>query len=140
MDARPADLGLERRRSALRDDPPVVDDPDAVGEHVGLLEVLRREEDGDALVAGEPRDLLPECGAALDVETRRRLVEKDDARPVHERERQVEPALHPARVPAHLAIGGFGEADALEQLLGASGARPAGFPAASPAGAGDHGR
>ena len=38
---------------------PVVDDPDAVGEHVRLLEVLRGEEDGHAVLAREPRDLLP---------------------------------------------------------------------------------
>jgi hypothetical protein len=46
----------------------VVDDPDPVGEHVRLLEVLRGQEDGDAVLAREPRDLLPERGAALDVE------------------------------------------------------------------------
>ena len=41
------------------------------------------------------------------------------SRPVHERERQVEPALHPARVAAHLAVGGLAQADAAEQLVGA---------------------
>ena len=51
---------------ALGHDPPVVDDPDAVGEDVGLLEVLRGQEDRDAVVAREPRDLGPEraCGSA----------------------------------------------------------------------------
>ena len=101
---------------------PVVDDPDPVGEHVGLLEVLRREEDGDTLVAREPRHLLPERRAALDVEAGRRLVEEHDARSVHEREREVEPALHAAGVAANLAIGGVGETDAVEQLVAA---RPA---------------
>ena len=78
--AGPADLGLERGRRALGDDVPVVDDPDPVGEHVGLLEVLRRQEDGHALLAREPGDLVPERGAALDVEPGRRLVEEEDAR------------------------------------------------------------
>ena len=36
-----------------------------------------------------------------------------------EREREVEPALHPAGVAAHLAVGRVDEADALEQLGGA---------------------
>ena len=34
-----------------------------------------------------------------------------------ERQRQVEPPLHPARVAAHLAVGGLGQADPLQQLL-----------------------
>ena len=117
MDARQADLGLQLVRRPLGDDVPVVDDPDPVREHVGLLEVLRRQEDGDAVVAREPRDFLPERGAALDVEPGRRLVEEDDPRPVHERERKVEPPLHPARVAADLAVGRLAEADAVEQLL-----------------------
>ena len=36
-----------------------------------------------------------------------------------EREREVEPPLHPARVAADLAVGGVGEADPLEQLVAA---------------------
>ncbi len=55
---------------ALGDDPAVVDDPDPVGEHVGLLEVLRRQEDRHALVARQPPDLVPERCAALRVEAR----------------------------------------------------------------------
>ena len=95
----------------------VVDDPDAVGEDVGLLEVLGREEHRDAVLAGEARHLVPERRAALRVEAGRRLVEEEDARPVDEREREVEPPLHAARVAADLAVGRLGEADALEQLL-----------------------
>ena len=44
---------------ALGDDAAVVDDPDAVGELVGLLEVLRGEEDGHAELAVEPPHLVP---------------------------------------------------------------------------------
>ena len=100
----------------------MVDDPDAVGEDVGFLEVLRRQEDRDAVVAAKPRDLVPQGRAALRVEPGRRLVEEDDARTVDEGERQVEPPLHPARVRPDLAVGRAGETDAHEQLLGA---RPA---------------
>ena len=75
---RPADLGLERGRRALRDDVAAVDDADAVGEDVGLLEVLGGEEDGDAVLVREPADLLPERGAALRVEACRGLVEEQD--------------------------------------------------------------
>ena len=70
LDRRAPDLGLQRLRRALGDDLAVVDDPDAVGEHVGLLEVLRGEEDGHAVLAREPRDLVPQVGAALRIEAR----------------------------------------------------------------------
>ena len=141
MDARQPDLGLERLRRPLGDDVAVVDDPDPVREHVRLLEVLRRQEDGDAVLAGEPGDLVPRGRAALDVEPGRRLVEEEDPRPVHEREREVEPPLHPARVAADLAIGRLVEADAVEQLLRALPCGRRGrSPAASPAGADGRGR
>src|SRR5256885_10500127 len=42
------------RRRALGDDVAVVDDPDAVGEDVGLLEVLRGQEDGHAFLLRQP--------------------------------------------------------------------------------------
>jgi hypothetical protein len=80
--------------------------------------------DRDAVLLREPADLLPERGAALDVEPRRRLVEEQDARAVDECERQVEPALHPARVAADLAIGRVGEPDAVEELDAAAACAP----------------
>jgi hypothetical protein len=94
--------------------------PTPVGERVGLLQVLGGEEDGDPVLVGEPRHLFPEGGAALDVEAGGGLVEEEDPRPVGEGERQVEAALHPARVAAHLAVGGVGEADPLQQLVAAA--------------------
>ena len=112
------DLRLELGRRALGHDPPVVDDADAVREHVRLFEVLRGEEDGDAVLLRETPDLGPERGAGLRVEPGRRLVEEEDARAVDEREREVEAPLHPARVRAHLALGRGLQADALEQLVG----------------------
>ena len=66
----------------------------------------------------QPPHLLPQRGPALDVEPGGRLVEEEDARAVDERQREVEPALHPAGIAAHLAIGRVDEADAGEQLDG----------------------
>ena len=141
LERRAADLGLQGGRRSLGDDAAVVDDPDAVGEHVGLLEVLGGEEHGDAVVAREPCDLLPERAAALRVEPGRRLVQEQHARPVDERQREVEPALHAARVALHLAVGRVGQPDALEQLVGARSGDPrAAAPAAPPAAAGARGR
>ncbi len=65
------------------------------------------------------RDLLPQRRAALGVEAGRRLVEEQDARLVHQRQREVEAPLHPAGVAADAAVGGFGQPDPLEQLVGA---------------------
>ena len=93
------------------------------------------------VVAREPGDLLPQVGAAGRVEAGRRLVEEQQPRPVHERQREVEPPLHAARVAADLAVGGVGQADALEQLVAARAPlAPSGRPAAWSAAACARGR
>ena len=99
-----ADLGLERVRRALGDDQPAGDDPDAVGELVGLLQVLGGEEDGRAL-AVQLLDLLPDRLAADRVEAGGRLVEEEHPRLVDQRRGEVEPAPHPARVGADPPVG-----------------------------------
>ena len=78
LDGRPSDLRLEGGRGALGDDVTVVDDPDPGRQRIRFFEVLRRQEDGDAVVSREPLDLGPQREPALDVEPRRRLVEKED--------------------------------------------------------------
>ena len=123
LERRAPDLGLQRGRRSLGDDVAVVDDPDAVGEHVRLFEVLGREEDRDAVVPRQPRDLLPERAPALRVEPGRRLVEEEDARaggPARARGR-AGASCRPSS--PHLAVGGVRQPDALEQLVGARAAR-----------------
>ena len=80
LDGGAPDLSLEGVRRALGDDLALIDDPEVVGELVGLLEVLGGEEERHAVVAGEMCDLVPEGGAALDVEAGGRLVEEEDTR------------------------------------------------------------
>ena len=113
-----ADLRLQRLRRPLGDDPAAVDDPDVVGELVGLLQVLGGEEDGRALVVQRPH-LLPDRLAADRVEAGGRLVEEEDAGLVDQRRGEVEAALHPARVAADPAVGRRGQVDPLEQIVGA---------------------
>ena len=98
---------------------PGVDDAHALGQRIGLLEVLRGQEDRDPMLAREACHLVPEGGAALDVESRRGLVEEEDPRLVHERKRQVEAALHSARVAADLSPRRVGEPDPVDQLIAA---------------------
>ena len=62
---------------AFADDAAFVDDDDAVGERVGLFEVVGGEEDGLA-AGGEGADLLPEGAAGFDVEADGGLVEEDE--------------------------------------------------------------
>ena len=108
---------LQRLRRALGHEVAAVDDPDAVGELLGLLEVLRGEEDGRAVLV-QRAHLAPKRGAAGRVQAGGRLVEEQHVRAVHERQRQVEPAPHAARVAADAPVAGLGEADAVEQLHG----------------------
>ncbi len=111
-------LGLQRVRRAFGDDPAAVDDCHVVGELVGLLEVLGGEEDRRAFVIERPH-LLPDRLAADRVEAGGRLVEEEHPWLVDQRRGEVEPALHPARVAADAAVGGRGEVDPLEQVVGA---------------------
>ncbi len=120
------DLALERVGRALRDDHPVVDDREPVGERVGLLEVVRRQEDGRAVLA-EGADLIPHAGARLGVEAGRRLVEEQHLRPVDDAEPDVESTPHPARVRAGRPVRG-----GLEVQCGQHLGRPRPAPSACP--------
>src|ERR687893_162822 len=64
LDAGAPDLGLQRLRGVLGDDAPLVYDPDPVGQHVGLLQVLRREKDRHPVLAREAAHLRPHRVAA----------------------------------------------------------------------------
>ena len=62
---------------------------------------------------------LPELVAALRVEAGGRLVEEQDRRGGDEARREIEPAPHAAGVRLDEPVGGVGEPEALEQLVGA---------------------
>ena len=84
---------------------------------VRFLEVLRCEEDRHTVVVRELAHLFPQRRPALHVESRRRFVQEEDRRAVHEREREVEASLHAAGVTDGAPVGSFGQADALEQVV-----------------------
>ena len=103
----------------------VVEYGDAVGELVGLVQVLGGEEDGDA-VGDQLADGLPRVVAAARVEAGGRLVEEDDPRVADQRHGDVEAALHAAGVGGGGLLGGLDQVEALQQLGGDAAALAAG--------------
>src|SRR5436853_363859 len=73
-----------------REDPPVLDDRDAVGELLRLVEVVRRQQDRLAEIA-QVADRLPRAAPGLRIKAGRRLVEEDQLGVADEREREVQP-------------------------------------------------
>ena len=110
-----AGLPLELGGGSVGDRAAVIDDDDPVGELVGLVEVLRGQQQGHA-VGDQLADDVPHADAARRVQAGRRLVEEQHRRAHHEARRQVEPAAHPAAIGASHAVGGVGEVEAVEQL------------------------
>jgi hypothetical protein len=114
-DVAAGDAALELVRGALGDQPAVVEQRDPVGELVGLLEVLRGEEDGGP-AGHQLADELPHGAAAARVQAGGGLVQEDDPRVADQGHRQVEPPLHPAGVGAGRLPAGVGQVELVEQL------------------------
>ena len=125
LEAGPAGAGLELPRRPVGDDPAVVDDHDAVGQLVGLVEVLGGEEQGHA-AGHQLADDVPHADPAGGVEPGGRLVEEEHRRSGHEPGRQVETPPHAAGVTRQDAVGRIGQVELLEEFGGPSlGVRPA---------------
>ena len=92
-----ADGGLELGGRALGGDPAAVDDGDPLREAVGLLEVLRGQQDRGP-VAAQLVDRVPQLLARARVQPGGGLVEQDHGRAADEARAEVEPAPHAARV------------------------------------------
>jgi len=102
---------------ALGDDVPVVDEHDAVGEEVDLVEDVAGEEHVAPLLRErlEERDRL---GARHRVEAVERLVEDDDLRVVRDRLSETDALAHPLAIPRDAAARGFLEADLRDRVGG----------------------
>jgi hypothetical protein len=95
----------------------VVDDRHAVAQRVGLLQVVRGQEDRGAGLAQAP-DLVPHPSPALGVEPGGRLVKEEQFGQVHQPDGHVEAALLAAGVGLGGTIGALIELHRDEQLLG----------------------
>ncbi len=115
LDPLAADLALELVCCAAGDDLAGIDHGDLVGQLVGLLEILGREQQRRAL-AHLVADDLPHAEAAAGVEPGRRLVEEEQLRPADQRAREVEAPSHAARVRLRDPVGGAFEVERSQQL------------------------
>ncbi len=109
------------------DAPAVVHDDEPVAELLGLVHVVRRDDERDAL-ALEAVEPVPQHVPGLRVQAGRGLVEEEDLGVVDERPRDGEPALHPARERLDAVVAALGELGEVEELVGAGAHLAAGEP------------
>src|SRR4051794_30921467 len=88
-------LGDELARRAFGNLAPVVDDCNSVAKTLGFIHEVRRQEKRPAFTR-EAAKPLPDEMPRLRIETRGRLVEKDELRIVHQRASERETPLHAA--------------------------------------------
>ena len=89
-----------RSRGALGHDLASVDDADAISQLVGFLEVLRGQEDRDTRLHVESPDLGPHLESGSPGRGRSSARQGTDLGIVDQRRREIEAALHPARIGA----------------------------------------
>ena len=109
-----ADPALELVGRALGDHLAMIDDDDPGGEAIGLIEVLRGEQHGGAVLL-ELLDQIPHRQAAARVESGCRLVEEQHRRAGDQAHCDVEPPAHAARVALDDPVGGVDQLEPLEQ-------------------------
>src|SRR6185436_5935280 len=119
---RRAVAGAQLAGRALGEDPPVLDDRDAVCQRLRLVEVVGRQDDGLAERL-ERADGVPRAAARRRVEAGRRLVEEDQLRIADQREREVEAAQLPARQRAGARRLLAAQPDELDHLVDVTRAR-----------------
>ena len=135
VDALLADLRLQLRRRAGGDLAAVVDQHDAVGERVGLVEILRRQQQRDA-VADQLADGRPDDLAAARVEAGRRLVEHEQLRAVDQAGGEVDAAALSAGEVLDQPVAELADVEALDELLDERVRRRGGGRAGAPSAAG----
>jgi hypothetical protein len=108
----PAHAILELVAGALRDHPPVIDHRDLPGELVGLLEVLGGQQQRGSLGEQLAHD-RPDLVAAARIESRRGLVQEQDAGAGEQARREVQAPAHPSGIGPRRPVGGVAELEAL---------------------------
>ncbi len=115
-DRRDRSAAGELERGAARDQLALVEDVDLVGEPLGLLEVVRRQHDGDP-VGAQLLEQLPHAAADLRVQPGGRLVDEHQLRTADEGEREAEALLLSAREPPVRRPAALVQREALHQQI-----------------------
>ena len=101
---------------AAEDDPPAIDQRDAVGHALDLVEQVRREEDRSPFLGDRADDRAEDVAADDRVEAARRLVEHEQFRPVGQGEHQA--GARPLALREVLHLGRRIEGERVAQFLG----------------------
>ena len=83
----------------------------------GLVHEVGREEDGDAIIAGEIDQRAPESVAGDRVDARGGLVENEHGRPVQHGHRKLQPLLDAKRQALRLGVGHVFQVVSFQQLF-----------------------
>jgi hypothetical protein len=98
-------VGLEPLRGVVGDEPAVVDHDDALGELVGLVEIVGGEDDGGAVFGPQAADVLLQVGPVLRIQPGGRLVQEQQVGSVDQAHRNVQPAALSAGQRRHHPVG-----------------------------------
>ena len=96
------------------------DEGDLLAERLRLLDVVGGQEDGRLLLGVEPPEIAPELMPELQVHARRRLIEHDQRRTVHERSGDEKAAAHAAGQTVRADVGLLAEVEDGQQFVGPS--------------------
>lgn len=108
---------LELMRRVEGHEFPVVHDGDSVAEIIGLFHVMRRQDDRDPIFFVQLFNIIPDVPARLGVQAEGRLVEKKDFRVLDQPARDLEAALHAARIFLNQDRSLIGQIDEVEDGL-----------------------
>ena len=104
--------------AGVLDQAAAIDDADVAAETLGLLQIVRGENDGGALRVDLAQE-LPHRAAQFDVDAGGRLVEDQQLRLVHQRPRDHQPPLHAAGEVARRLVAFVPQPEPLQIALGA---------------------
>ncbi len=103
---------------ALGHHPPAVEDQDPVAHLLHLREQVGAEDDGDAVLTGDPADQVEHLELTRRIQPQGRLVQKDHLRVVDQGPGDAEPLPHPPAVRRNPRPAAIPEADLVEEPPG----------------------